>query len=115
MASSDSQDNLSTFSSYGADQTHMAAPGEGLTTIYPGGLYSTAWGTSFSAALVSGTVALLQGSGEDVSATDFYLASQTLARSADQPVQLEAWGNGRLNAYEAVKNQVRIGGSSGDD
>ena len=37
----------------------MGATGEGLVTTFPGGLYAAAWGTSFSSALVAGTVALL--------------------------------------------------------
>jgi subtilisin family serine protease len=35
------------------------APGEGLITTYPGNHYAQAWGTSFSAALVSGTASVL--------------------------------------------------------
>jgi subtilisin family serine protease len=49
----------STFSNYGPDLVQIAAPGEGLITTYPGNHYAQVWGTSFSAALVSGTASVL--------------------------------------------------------
>jgi hypothetical protein len=49
---------LSAFSSYGPDLITLVAPGEGLITTYPGGNWAGVSGTSFSAALVSGTVAI---------------------------------------------------------
>jgi thermitase len=49
----------STFSNYGPDLVQIGAPGEGLITTYPGKHYAQVWGTSFSAALVSGTASLL--------------------------------------------------------
>jgi subtilisin family serine protease len=49
---------LSTFSSYGPDLLTLAAPGEGLITTYPGAHWAAVSGTSFSAALVSATVAI---------------------------------------------------------
>lgn len=49
----------STFSNYGPDLVQIAAPGEGLITTFPGNHYAQVWGTSFSAALVSGTASVL--------------------------------------------------------
>lgn len=54
---------LSTFSSYGPDLLTLVAPGEGLITTYPAGLWAGVSGSSFSAALVSGTVAIGMGKG----------------------------------------------------
>ena len=48
----------SLFSNYGVGSVFMAAPGEGLITTYPGNNYAAVWGTSFSAALVSGAAAV---------------------------------------------------------
>jgi len=47
------------FSNYGDSDARTSAPGEALLTTYPGGGYVGVWGTSFSAALVSGTAAIL--------------------------------------------------------
>jgi len=52
-------DQRSTFSNYGSS-VNTAAPGEGLVTFFPGGLYAAGWGTSFSTALVSGAAALFE-------------------------------------------------------
>lgn len=52
-------DRRSAFSNYGTDSVRTSAPGEGLVTTFPGNHYAGVWGTSFSAALVSGEVALM--------------------------------------------------------
>jgi subtilisin family serine protease len=52
-------DTRSAFSNYGSALVKVAAPGERLITAYPGGNYAAVWGTSFSAAFVSGGAALL--------------------------------------------------------
>ena len=62
VASVSSQNQLSSFSNYGSDMVTIAAPGENLITTYPGNHYAAVWGTSFSAALVSGAVDLLMQS-----------------------------------------------------
>jgi hypothetical protein len=62
VASVNSQYQLSSFSNFGPDMVTIAAPGEALITTYPGNRYAAAWGSSFSAALVSGSVDLLMQS-----------------------------------------------------
>lgn len=57
VGSVNQQSQASSFSNYGSDAVTLAAPGEALVTTYPGNHYATAWGTSFSSALVSGTTA----------------------------------------------------------
>lgn len=52
-------DKRSYFSNYGGS-TKTSAPGEALLTTFPGNNYAGVWGTSFSAALVSGAVALMK-------------------------------------------------------
>ena len=59
VASTNHSDLRSIFSNFGEDSTRMAAPGEALVTTYPGNNYAAVWGTSFSAALVSGASALV--------------------------------------------------------
>jgi subtilisin family serine protease len=59
VASTNKHDLRSMFSNWGDGSAWLAAPGEALVTIYPGNNYAAVWGTSFSAALVSGAVAVI--------------------------------------------------------
>jgi subtilisin family serine protease len=59
VGSTNFSDVRSVFSNFGEKVTRIAAPGEALVTTYPGNNYAGVWGTSFSSALVSGTVALM--------------------------------------------------------
>jgi subtilisin family serine protease len=59
VASTSNTDQRSVFSDYGDAVVTLAAPGETLITTYPGAHYAGVAGTSFSAALVSGGVALM--------------------------------------------------------
>lgn len=59
IASSNNQDQRSNFSNYGS-MVWVGAPGEGVVTTYPWGAWAAGWGTSFSAPMISGTVALLR-------------------------------------------------------
>ena len=60
VASTDLFDKRSAFSNFGESNVATAAPGEALITTFPGNNYAAVWGTSFSAALVSGTAAIMQ-------------------------------------------------------
>jgi len=59
IASTNNQDQRSSFSNYGDQIVWVAAPGEGVITTYPFGLYAAGWGTSFSSPFVAGTSALV--------------------------------------------------------
>lgn len=59
VASTSDQDQRSTFSNYGDQIVYVAAPGEGVVTTYPFGLYAAGWGTSFSSPFVAGTADLI--------------------------------------------------------
>lgn len=61
VASTNNSGQLSAFSNYGSQLVWVAAPGEGVITTYPFSTYAAAWGTSFSAPLVSGTASVLVG------------------------------------------------------
>jgi len=96
VASTTNTDTRSTFSNYGTGHVWVAAPGEGIVTTYPWGAYAAAWGTSFSAPLVSGTAALLLDVNPSV---DESHAAQSIAHAKFISSDL---GNGRLDIYQAV-------------
>jgi hypothetical protein len=59
VASTNFQDQRSSFSNYGDQIVWVAAPGEAIVTTYPFGTYAAGWGTSFSAPQVSAAADLL--------------------------------------------------------
>ena len=59
VASTSNSDQRSSFSNYGNQIVFVAAPGEGIVTTYPFGLYAAGWGTSFSSPFVAGTADLI--------------------------------------------------------
>jgi subtilisin family serine protease len=97
IASINNSGQRSAFSNYGTRGVFMAAPGEALITTFPGGNYAGVWGTSFSAALVSGTVGSLLGIDPQIS---FGAVSQAL--SAGPEVQNEGLGRDQLNVLSSV-------------
>lgn len=100
VASTSNLDRRSTFSNHGNGLVRIAAPGEALITAYPGGQYAAVWGTSFSAALVSGAASLIVQADPtaDPNAIDGLL---TEAR------QIRGLGEGRLNLLDALRKADR--------
>jgi hypothetical protein len=97
VASTDNEDQRSTFSNYGDQIVWVAAPGEAMITTYPFGTYAAGWGTSFSAPLVSGGVAIIMGSqpGLTESQAQFDLGQA-------RPLVTVGMGAGRIDLYRAT-------------
>ncbi len=100
VASTDNLDNRSSFSNYGPALAHIAAPGEGIVTTYPGGNYAVVSGTSFSAPLVSAGAALMLQVDVDLSPSE---ALQAVSNAKKLTPDL---GFGRLDLYQAVRSLV---------
>ncbi|HWC16634.1 MAG TPA: S8 family serine peptidase, partial [Terriglobales bacterium] len=99
VASTSNNNTPSSFSNYGVPPVELSAPGEAVMSTYPFNTYAVGWGTSFSAPLVSGTVALM-------ASTNGLLLNEQKAANAlshGQPIPYSQYGAGVLDTYQAVK------------
>ena len=102
VAATDLDDQLSEFSNYGNALVDLAAPGSGVVSTYPGGVFGAGWGTSFSAPLVAGTLALIHDlHGGDIAA--FQAAVHDLRQGSVTLQELAGdIGSGRLSVLNTV-------------
>lgn len=106
VASTDDSDQRSAFSNFGDDLVTVAAPGEGIVTAFPGGgAYAAGWGTSYSAALVSGAAALLVELGvrPELPEATYHRVVDALSNAEEVPGRL---GYGRLDVGEALEAMI---------
>jgi thermitase len=104
VASVNQQNQMSAFSNYGPDMVTIAAPGEALVTTYPGNHYAAVWGTSFSAALVSGATDLLIQAAKDNLTSQLQEADYARAlKHANACVTDDSLGAGCMDLNQATK------------
>jgi subtilisin family serine protease len=121
----DSNSNIADFSSRGPSgsdggiKPNIAAPGVDIRSSVPGGGYRAFWGTSLAAPHLAGTVALIWSAAPgligNIEVTRALL-DQTAVDVSDlscggTPGKNNVWGEGRLDAFAAVKAAPR--GSTG--
>jgi len=102
VAATDLQDQKAIFSCYGP-AADVSAPGQGLVSPYPAGLYAVWSGTSASAALVSGEAALLltlPDLKKDLKAKDVV---KVITERVDHLHGKWDIGNGRINLASALR------------
>ncbi len=103
VAATDRNDNLSSFSNYGAKTVDLAAPGSSIYSTIPGGRYTTYSGTSMAAPHVSGVAALVWAENPSMTAQE---VKARILNTVDPLASLKGKTvtGGRLNAYNAVAN-----------
>ncbi len=102
VAATDLNDRLANFSNYGKSVS-VTAPGSFVVSTFPGGRYAVVWGTSFSAPIVSGAIALI-ASGRGFGHSD----STAVVTTADpidnlNPGFERKLGRGRINVHQALR------------
>jgi thermitase len=97
VASTNYEDQRSSFSNYGDQIVWVAAPGEAVVTTYPFGTYAAGWGTSFSAPMVTGGVDLIESLNPGVSEMN---ASYAIGQA--QYLLAIGMGNGRIDLVRAL-------------
>src|SRR6267143_296611 len=107
IASTTDWDARSSFSNYGTADVWIAGPGENVISTYPGGTYGSESGTSFSAPLVAGTVALMLSAKQPLNQSQ---AASALSHAIRLTPDLN---HGRLDAYQAVTAWVNGSSASG--
>ncbi len=107
IASTTDWDARSSFSNYGTADVWIAGPGENVISTYPGGTYGSESGTSFSAPLVAGTVALMLSAKQPLNQSQ---AASALSHAIYLTPDLN---HGRLDAYQAVSAWVNNNSGSG--
>ena len=102
VASTDDNDELSGFSSYGATSVDVAAPGSRIYSTTPGGRYDYKSGTSMATPHVAGLVALAKSVFRD----SFASAIKERILSTSKPLDdLEGKVlHGRINAFDALED-----------
>jgi subtilisin family serine protease len=105
VAAVDRNGNLASFSNYGAQSVHLAAPGVDIVSTVLGSNYASYSGTSMATPHASGVAALVAGREGTLTAA----ALKSRLMSTVQPLQGLSGvvvSGGMLNAYNAVTNTV---------
>lgn len=101
VAASDHNDALASFSSFGDQTVHLAAPGVNILSTTPGNNFSSFSGTSMACPHVSGAAALLMGQNSGLSHIEI---KQLLMDTADDKPAFASTtiSGGRLNLFKAM-------------
>lgn len=106
VSATDRSDHLASFSNYGPEVA-VAAPGEKITSLFPGGAVGTSSGTSFAAPHVSGTLALILSADSTLSPSQaIELLKWTSVDLGDRGDD-RRFGAGLIDAGQAVANAQR--------
>ena len=102
VASTDHNDQLSSFSNFGPVSVDLAAPGSSIFSTMPGGGYGTFSGTSMATPHVTGVASLILAANPDLTAAEVKNVILGTVDPVDALSGITLTG-GRLNAFAAVQ------------
>lgn len=105
VSATDSNDNKTSWSSYGSF-VDVAAPGASIYSTVNGGGYGAVSGTSFSSPITAGVVALMMAANPALSPADLEKALYSSALDLGTAGFDKYFGNGRVDAAAAVAASV---------
>ncbi|WP_017294026.1 S8 family serine peptidase [Geminocystis herdmanii] len=110
VAATDHNDQLASFSNYGATTVDLAAPGVNIYSTFPNNTYGSISGTSMASPHVAGVAALLLANNPDL--TDEEVKAAILS-GVDLKANLAGTNltGGRLNAYNALIYSTPVPGT----
>lgn len=111
VSATDSNDLITSFSSYGS-YVAVSAPGNSIYTTAPGGGYTQGVGTSFASPVVAGTIALMMSANPTLANTQIESSLYSTATDLGASSRDIYYGYGRVNAAAAV--QAIIGATTTD-
>ncbi len=112
VAATDRKDMLASFSNYGADTVHLAAPGVQIYSTSLNGSYANKSGTSMATPYVAGVAGLIKTIRPEFTALQI---KETILDNVDQKASLEGklLTGGRLNAQASLQQAYNPASSNG--
>ncbi len=112
VAATNSHDKITSFSNYGDQSVHVAAPGDSIYSTYPGNDYAWLSGTSMASPVVAGVAALALSVDPSLDAAEL---KQQIMETAATSTDLSSWtvSGGRVDAaalLETVADHAPGGG-----
>jgi subtilisin family serine protease len=102
VAATDFQDRLAGFSNFGK-LVSLSAPGAFVISTFPGGNFALAWGTSYSAPMVSGAASLTASLKNRGASQGPAIVNTSDPIDAKNPGFEKLLGRGRLNVRRALE------------